>query len=222
MGNVYYSALDYKIGFSLSQENFVPTADYSLLKQKDKKIGVIGGYDSRDFYYNPSKGINTDFRYYYIFSEVGSQKYKKKSIEIKYSQYKKLWQSSVFMFNIANKKIDGRGISSRDLFSFGGNSSLRGFNEEQFSGEFIGWVNLEYRYLLSLYSRTYLFSDYGFILSDLKNPSKDLTTMLSSGFGMQIKTRVGLINISYALGYEKNKWKDFLNGLIHFGIVSKF
>jgi outer membrane protein assembly factor BamA len=101
-----------------------------------------------------------------------------------------------------------------DLYRFGGATSLRGYDEDFFRGNFVGRGFAEYRYLLDRTSYTYLFFDLGYVdVADVLNFD---TRGFFPGFGIgiQFQTNVGLINASYAVSPEDG----LANGRIHVGL----
>ena len=126
-------------------------------------------------------------------------------------------------FHLRDIKSSEKIISVSDLFYLGGLNSLRGYREEEFSGDKLFWSNLEYRLILSPDSRAYLFWDYGYFSRKLENPFTQARYEVSgskSGFGLGLKvdTRLGVYEVDYALG-EKDRFSE---GKIHFGISNRF
>ena len=98
---------------------------------------------------------------------------------------------------------------------------LRGYTEDQFLGSRIFWSNLEYRFLLTQRSFTFLFLDTGYFYrpEDLtRNILKTEGFRIGYGLGINLETGIGVIGVSFALG----KGDSFSNGKIHFGIVNEF
>ena len=67
---------------------------------------------------------------------------------------------------------------------------------------------------ISRNSRIFTFLDYGYAENDTYTFGK----LFSVGFGMRIATRLGIFEVDYGLGYSDGKFKDPLQGLIHFGL----
>ena len=113
--------------------------------------------------------------------------------------------------------IENKKLTSLDCFNLGGSQNLRGFNENQFYGYRIGWLNLEFRYLLSRKSRAFIFSDYGYAESKEYRFGK----LFGFGFGLRLETRLGMLGIDYGFGYCNGELRNPIDGIIHFGIESK-
>ncbi len=110
-----------------------------------------------------------------------------------------------------------------DQYKLGGINSLRGYREEEFYGTTIGWVNLEYRFLMEGNSRFFLFTDYGYF--ERKTPSgesgkfkKISDDKLGYGLGLRIDAKAGLLGLDYGLG----EGDSFSQGKIHFGVINRF
>jgi outer membrane protein insertion porin family len=118
---------------------------------------------------------------------------------------------------------DEKIVPLSDQYKLGGINSLRGYREEEFYGTTIGWVNLEYRFLMEGNSRFFLFSDYGYFeRKALSGDSGDLRKIsdgkLGYGLGLRIDTRAGLLGLDYGLG----EGDSFSQGKIHFGVINRF
>jgi len=105
-------------------------------------------------------------------------------------------------------------LDEADLFRFGGATSIRGYNEEQFKGFAGGRVFSEYRYQLDASSYAFLFGDFGLIqqLNTSQNTSRLIR--LGYGLGLQYNTPLGLIQVSYAANPEEGP----TNGRLHIGL----
>ncbi len=87
-----------------------------------------------------------------------------------------------------------------DLFRFGGAASLRGYDEDQFIGNVVGRALGEYRYQLDRTSFAFAFVDVGYIdrpaLADFE---PEQVVKPGYGFGIQYRTPLGLVTVTYAL-----------------------
>ena len=103
-----------------------------------------------------------------------------------------------------------------DLFRLGGAASLRGYDEDRFRGRAVGRALAEYRYQLDRHSFAYLFFDLGYVQAPAFAEGKDPVRGFYPGYGLglQFDTRLGLANVSYALG-EENGLAD---GRVHLGL----
>ena len=110
-------------------------------------------------------------------------------------------------------------FAENELYRIGGFGSIRGFNEESIIANLYGIASAEYRFLPMEGFYVNVFSDFAFI----DNKRIDLNTnFLSFGTGLSFLTKIGIFNISYAVGKTENTSFDFNDSKIHFGILSKF
>lgn len=109
-----------------------------------------------------------------------------------------------------------------ELFQIGGNKLLRGFDEESIYANRFGMVTAEYRLLLSLNSYLSFFSDAA--LTKNKYQSVNINnSFIGIGMGVVYETKVGLLNVSYALGKRNDiKFNIKEASKIHFGYINYF
>lgn len=113
-------------------------------------------------------------------------------------------------------------IYENELYRIGGNSLLRGFDEQSiFTSAYL--VNtLEFRLLLDRNSYlSFPFVDYGLTRITVDN-EEIWDTAISVGMGINFSTPAGIFNVSFAAGRRINNPIDFGNTKVHFGYVSLF
>jgi len=101
-----------------------------------------------------------------------------------------------------------------DKYYLGGWGSLRGYREEQFSAEHLGWSNLEWRALVGLDAHGYAFSDAGVI----RPAGEDAEYKLSYGLGLRLNTSIGRWDVSYGIAGGES----LTDGYIHVGLSTSF
>jgi outer membrane protein assembly factor BamA len=111
-------------------------------------------------------------------------------------------------------------IFQNEVFRFGGQQSLRGFNEEELYATTRSILSLEYRFLLDKNSNVFAFFDQAIYENRSTNYYKD--TPFGFGFGLSFGTRAGIFAVSYGLGKQMNNPLKLNNGKIHFGYVAYF
>lgn len=114
-------------------------------------------------------------------------------------------------------------VSITDQIRFGGATTLRGYREEQFRGSRVAWSNLEYRYLLSRYSRAFLFFDVGYFFREEATPIPSVNLQIESvktsfGLGVRWETPVGIVGMDYGLG----EGDGLFNGKVHVSLANSF
>lgn len=106
-----------------------------------------------------------------------------------------------------------------ELFRVGGISTIRGFKEESIYSSAYSIVNLEYRYHINLTTNIYSISDVGYIQN--KEIQYD-TTLFGFGLGYTYNTKFGLVDISYAIGKQKNIPIELKNSTFHIKYIQMF
>lgn len=107
-----------------------------------------------------------------------------------------------------------------EAYRFGGQISLRGFNEEELYATSRSVFTLEYRFLLDRNSYVFAFFDQAWY----ENRSKTFKTdhPLGFGVGFTFGTNIGNFAISYALGQQLNQSIILRDGKVHFGYIAYF
>ncbi len=106
-----------------------------------------------------------------------------------------------------------------ELFRIGGVNSIRGFNEESIFTTGYSILNVEYRFRPSISSYFYTITDFAYIENQISNTS---TNIYSLGLGYAFFTKVGLLNLSYAIGKSDHNPFNFNDSKLHIKIVSFF
>jgi outer membrane protein insertion porin family len=114
---------------------------------------------------------------------------------------------------IASSEAD---VPFHELLTLGGATDLRGYREEQFRGTRTALASLEYRFILSRFSRFLLFVDAGYYYRDGSNFAKG--TKLGYGIGLRSETRLSIIGVDYGLG----EGDGLLEGKLHLSLVRQF
>lgn len=135
----------------------------------------------------------------------------KKNIQINRKNYLYLrWQDYTLFSN---------SFFINELQRFGGNNSLRGFQENSLYASKFSLINTEYRFLLS--SSLYIHSiiDYAYQKNEKHNQKNHL---YSVGFGIGMFTASGKFNLSFANGKQPNDNFKFDNTTIHISFSTIF
>lgn len=188
-------------------------------------------YDTRDNLWNPARGVLYQTQYEYAHKRVrtapfvteeliATGNFRRDQWLVDLELYVPIfrWQTILVGLHGRQVKSNESAIAVSDLFRFGGTNSVRGYREEEFSGEKIAWLNLEYRYLLAPRSRVFLFLDGGYFYQ--KNRDRKILEdyMTGYGFGVRIETRLGIMGIDYGLG----QGRSLTSGLVHVGLTNRF
>ena len=209
----------------------IPTAnENSVTTVNNSSTYSIGGnikFDSRDDIYAPTEGIFFLTKYSFNSKKINDapvlsekeQTFQK--IEADFGFFVEPFLRNVVAVKIHAREMRGDNFETSDLYRLGGNNTLRGYREDQFLGNRILWMNLEYRFALA--KRTYLFGffDSGYFLRD-ENESLQIPQTSAwkygYGFGINLETGIGVLGVSYAIGEDDT----ISNGKIHFGLLGGF
>ena len=106
-----------------------------------------------------------------------------------------------------------------ELFRIGGINSIRGFNENAIEATAYGYLNTEYRYLLTPNSYIHSILDFGFIDNKLTQTEN---TLYGIGFGLGLQTDSGVFKLNYALGRTNDTTLRLSDSKVHISFVSIF
>jgi hemolysin activation/secretion protein len=138
------------------------------------------------------------------------------------AHYFKLGKSSALKVAANTGFYNSPDVFRNELFQIGGYKLLRGFDEESIYATRYGVGTLEYRNLFDLNSYLFVFVDYG--LTKNKYQSVNVNNQfIGAGLGLVYEAKLGLINISYAVGKRDDvKFSLKESSKIHFGYVNYF
>lgn len=231
----YFAGENFSLALNFSSRSVIPTLFerpvFTVFNSTITTGGIGLRYDTRDDPISPTGGINF-FSYFAIsnkkingpaeFITQGQQlQVNLRKITFDLDLYFEVFSRNIAAFGVSVREIQGDLLEDSDLFRLGGNSTLRGYREEQFRGNRVAWTNLEYRFLLTRRSYLFAFFDTGYyLLSGDNNRGIAEATAIKTGygFGMSFETGIGLLSVSYALA----SGEGFSDGKIHFGIINQF
>ena len=121
---------------------------------------------------------------------------KKNCININYQNY--FLKSDTYIIN--------------ELYRFGGMYSIRGFAENSLQANFMTAIISEYRYIISQDLFIQSIMDYGYFQDEYSNNKGNL---LGLGVGLGLKTKNGLLKISFANGSSEKQNIKFYNTIIN-------
>lgn len=179
-----------------------------------------------DYIPNPSKGFGLQ-----VELAIGTRKSQTVDsiLPIKSTTYRSFFQIDWFLPITARHVIRLANTSEfyyaeeffqNEVFRFGGQSSLRGFNEEELYGTYRSVFTAEYRFLVDKNSHVFVFFDQGFYENNAVKYYNDHPFGFGTGFSFG--TNLGIFSISYALGKQLNNPIQLSNGKIHFGYIAYF
>ncbi|NOY57457.1 MAG: BamA/TamA family outer membrane protein, partial [Calditrichaeota bacterium] len=185
------------------------------LPRSNSNLARIGfSYDSRENPWNPARGLFYHTRYEFARKKISSLPaliadsvsysgtFRRERIEMDAELYVPTFRYQTILVGLHGRQVKSNEekLSVADLYRLGGTNTLRGYREDEFLGERLAWLNLEYRYLLGPRSRAFLFFDAGYIMRAKENHKIPEQTKFSYGFGFRIETRLGIIGVDYGIG----------------------
>ncbi|NOX18407.1 MAG: BamA/TamA family outer membrane protein [Chlorobi bacterium] len=232
-GEVSYLATEeLSASVTFGASSTIPTASENIVSTvNNSSTYSIGGnilFDSRDDVYAPTEGLFFLTKYSFntkkfngVIAPGVSAKQTFQKIEADFGFFVEPFLRNVIAVKIHAREMRGENFEVSDLYRLGGNNTLRGYREDQFLGNRILWMNLEYRFALA--KRTYVFGffDTGYFLRDaneiLQTPQTS-AWKYGYGFGINLETGIGVLGVSYAVGED-----DTISaGKIHFGLLGGF
>ncbi|MEJ2627049.1 MAG: POTRA domain-containing protein [bacterium] len=188
-------------------------------------------YNTFDDLLNPQKGVHyqTSFTWgkkrniiseYFSSTDEIKKKVNTRSLDIEVEMALPLFSHQVLYLGLHGKEIKtgDQYVNIADQIRFGGTTTVRGYEEDQFSGSRVSWLNCEYRSIVGYHSRVFLFIDSGFYQRKEESGEKIQGYKIGYGFGIRLETKVGMIGIDYGLGAGDS----FMEGKLHVGVVSSF
>ena len=163
--------------------------------------------DNRDNIYNPTQGgrISLSGEVAGIGGDFDFQK-----LTIEDQRYHKVGHAQVIALR-GQYGVGWGDISEFNRYKVGGQSSLRGYREDQFRGDRMALATLEYRFPIVSKVQGALFTDWGAAWSDGYTPEN---IHGSVGIGLALTTPLGPLRLDYGRGSD--------GGRVHFTVGGSF
>jgi hemolysin activation/secretion protein len=161
------------------------------------------------------------FNYASLYDSVKTRSYQFR-IKLMAAHYFPAGKQSTFKTAVNAGVFSSQSTFRNELFQIGGYKLLRGFDEESIYATQYAVATAEYRIRSGLNSYFFGFIDGGVVKNKYQNINLT-NTFTSAGLGIALETKLGLLNVSYALG-KRDDVKFNLRGAskIHFGYVNYF
>ena len=217
--------IDVRAGnFGLGYE-FINT-DYRFNPRKGTELSITGSAGIKKISKNndilqlkDSRDPGFDFKSLYDSIELKSYRLR---IIGHAAQYINITGNSVLKFAANGGILQSPQIFQNELFRIGGYHLLRGFAEESIYANQYAVFTTEYRYLIGTNSFFFAFSD-GALTKTNMHQLRYSNAFISGGVGLEFETKVGLLNISLAVGKRDDVKFDLRNSSkIHFGYINYF
>ena len=185
--------------FGIGQKTIQKNRDINNLKFTDSQTGnVISLYDTIDL------------------------KYLRLSTLIDITLFIPIKKKSTIHQNLSFRGIFSEQIFFNEYYNFGGFSTLKGFDENEFFASKSLIYTLEYRYLIGQNSYIGLFLNAATYEDKIKSQSFIYDTPIGFGISSNLEIGQGVLNLSYALGSQKDNGFQLNTAKIHFGIINYF
>jgi len=199
--------------WSLSNSQGTPTSSEDIYEEA-RKIGLKLIWDERDNYFYPQSGFKVVVEPELVgYILQGANDYLQ--LQSSFSSYWNLFAKVVFAHNInfamAVQKDPGVAIPYEKRFFLGGNSSIRGYRQQEIGpqvysnnelvpagGNFRYFTNFELRFPIYSYFGGEVFFDAGNIWSEMRL-AKISEVFAAVGVGLTIKTPIGPARIDYGI-----------------------
>lgn len=186
-------------------------------------------WDSRDNLFNPSSGWflsmlidygkQNNLGPAYLLAEDSLQTTNRTTrFKGELGLFLKSWRKQVLALNFHSVLVGAKGNEVRlpDMFWFGGAATVRGFREQQFFTDRVGWLNMEYRFLIGPRSRFFVFNDLAYYRQKSAKQSSEL--LIGYGLGLRFPGPLGIMQVDYGLA----RGEPFREGKIHFRLINQF
>lgn len=199
---------------SRNQSQSAVEGDDPIFGENGVKYGVTLSLarDSRDYFLNPTRG-----RRDHIAFEYSRGDFKLRKLWLDFQQYFPTWRKQVIAIGLHGAAAWGANIPPTELFYLGGANSLRGYDEDWFSGPRRVYANIEYRFLTGRTSQIFAFADLGSV-TGIDQPTKLDPLRVGYGFGMRLESKGGALRMDYGLA----KGSSALQGKIHVNLGTTF
>lgn len=168
--------------------------------------------DSRDYFLNPTRG-----RRDHIAFEFARGDFKLRKLWLDFQQYFPTWRKQVIAIGVHGAAAWGANIPPTELFYLGGANTLRGYDEDWFSGPRRVHGNFEYRFLTGRTSQIFAFVDLGSVTA-IDQPTRLDPLRVGYGFGMRLESKGGALRMDYGLA----EGSSALQGKIHVNLGTTF
>lgn len=210
----YYSSI---VNFSNDSLNYANSN--SIL------YGLGYTYSSLNHFLNPNAGfkINTNFSAGNKNTDFNPSSQHKSTLFIADLQLYKPIELGLGVLFLSSHSgvIINDSLAINDLNIIGGINNFRGFNENSIYSKSHLLISADYRINLSRDSFAYAFSSIG-LTEEFENKKFKMNTRKAFGFGLNLKTKAGIIQVAYALGFLNNQTTKFNDAKIHIGYLNTF
>ncbi|MFD1316785.1 hypothetical protein [Namhaeicola litoreus] len=110
-------------------------------------------------------------------------------------------------------------LITNEQFRIGGTETIRGFQEQVFFTDVYGIINLEARFRTNTSDYFHTVTDIAYLQNSILNSNN---TLLSVGLGYVLTTKIGKIQLIYAIGKTDQQSFDFSRSAFHIKVQNNF
>lgn len=164
---------------------------------------------------------NNEFNYGSLYDSIKLKTYQLR-IKINAAHYFPVGRAATIKTQLNAGIYSSETVFRNDLFQIGGYRLLRGFDEESIFATRYAVFTAELRYLAGQNSYLFGFADGGWVKTMYQSINNN-NTFISTGIGMVFETKLGLLNMSFAIGKRDDVPFDLRRAAkIHFGYINYF
>jgi outer membrane protein assembly factor BamA len=218
--------------FEVGLEGMRPRRDASPVPRSARRHGGVGiVFEGRDVPLNATGGVFLRIASEYAERRIEEERERgiegetarQATLEAGYGLYQGAGARTVLAWEVAGigRFSSEAFVPSYDQFYLGGARTLRGYEEDRFRGARVAWSRLEYRYLLGVLSRVFLFLDAGYVFAESEEEERVVSSekvKRGYGFGIRFDSALGLLGVDYGLG----EGDSFGEGKLHVSAEGEF
>ena len=164
---------------------------------------------------------NNEFNYGSLYDSIKLKTYQLR-VKINAAHYFPVGRAATLKTQLNAGIYSSQTIFKNDLFQIGGYKLLRGFDEESIFATRYAVFTAELRYLAGQNSYLFAFADGGGVKTTYQSVNNN-NIFISTGIGMVFETKLGMLNMSFAIGKRDDVPFDLRRAAkIHFGYINYF
>ena len=205
---------------NLGAEYEINTTDYRFNPRKGNEFSIFMAVGNKKIRKNTTitqlKSPGFDFNRLYDSIKLNTYLLR---VKLTAAKYFPLGKQAAIKTGLTGGWLESPNFFRNELFQIGGYKLLRGFDEESiFTNRFLA-ATVEYRYIIGQNSNFFVFTDGGVTRNNILGKT---FSYLGAGLGLNLETKTGIFNISYAAGKRNDLPFDIKQSKIHFGFTSIF
>lgn len=210
------------IPFEVQSSIATPSTDSQSYSGRKYSLTLRLTRDTRDYFLNPTRGRRDSIAF-----EVSRSDFRLRKVWLSLQQYFPTWRKQTIAVELHSAVAWGFEsqlasesdivIPPTELFYLGGATTLRGYDEDWFSGPRRVYANIEYRYLVGPDSQIFVFIDLGTVTL-IETPAVFDRLRVGYGFGARLESKGGILRLNYGLAAGDS----LLRGKIHVSLGASF